>query len=240
MRDRGLPRPCGIRAIDAGSARIVPPRETDGPEALAAASPGWKTAGVAAPETLEEIVRAELREPVADVVRRLVVELAREELARIAASVNGGPGPTAETVLLGPQSPQEPPGALGEGSGPSLAQAGDAAALYELRRGEVRPRLREGPGAMPNLPGRGRPRPLPRPAGPSPGRRRPGVQRGRGGGAGVSVEAIACRIDAEPDDVVRLLDDELALGRVRRTDAGGWTLVADAFAAGTVEALRRL
>jgi hypothetical protein len=35
------------------------------------------------PETLEEIVRAELREPVADVVRRLVVELAREELGRI-------------------------------------------------------------------------------------------------------------------------------------------------------------
>jgi hypothetical protein len=55
----------------------------------------------------------------------------------------------------------------------------------------------------------------------------------------VTVEAIASRIDAEPDDVVRLLDDELALGRVRR-DAGRWSIVADAFPAGTVEALRRL
>jgi hypothetical protein len=71
------------------------------------------------PETLEEIVRAELREPVADVVRRLVVELAREELGRIAASLNGGPGPTAEMVLDGPQDRQEPPRALGEGPRPA-------------------------------------------------------------------------------------------------------------------------
>jgi hypothetical protein len=56
----------------------------------------------------------------------------------------------------------------------------------------------------------------------------------------VTVEAIASRIDAEPDDVVRLLADELALGRVRRTDGGRWTLVADAFSAETVEALRQL
>jgi hypothetical protein len=56
----------------------------------------------------------------------------------------------------------------------------------------------------------------------------------------VSVEAIASRIDAEPDDVARLLIEEAALGRVRRTEAGTWTLVPGAFAPETVEALRRL
>jgi hypothetical protein len=56
----------------------------------------------------------------------------------------------------------------------------------------------------------------------------------------VTVEAVASRIDAEPDEVARLLADELALGRVRRTDAGGWTLVADAFTPEVVEALRTL
>jgi hypothetical protein len=40
-----------------------------------------KTGGVDASETLEEIVRAELREPIAEVVRRLVVELAARSWA---------------------------------------------------------------------------------------------------------------------------------------------------------------
>jgi hypothetical protein len=56
----------------------------------------------------------------------------------------------------------------------------------------------------------------------------------------VSVEAIAARIAADPAQVAALLHEEAALGRVRRTDAGRWTLVADAFPAVTVEALRRL
>jgi hypothetical protein len=53
----------------------------------------------------------------------------------------------------------------------------------------------------------------------------------------VSVETITSRIDAAPDDVARLLADELGRGRVRRTDGGGWSLVADAFAPEVFEAL---
>jgi hypothetical protein len=49
----------------------------------------------------------------------------------------------------------------------------------------------------------------------------------------------ASRTAAEPAHVAALLDDELARGRVRQ-DGDRWTLVADAFPAGTVEALRRL
>jgi hypothetical protein len=56
----------------------------------------------------------------------------------------------------------------------------------------------------------------------------------------VSIAAIAERIDAPAADVAYLLDEEAALGRVRRTDAGRWSLVADAFPAETVEALRQL
>jgi ribosomal protein L37AE/L43A len=72
---------------------------------------------VAAPvESLEEIVRAELREPVAELVRRVVLDLAREEaeaqLARLGASLNGGPRAAAEMVLSGPQSPQDTTEAL--------------------------------------------------------------------------------------------------------------------------------
>jgi hypothetical protein len=55
----------------------------------------------------------------------------------------------------------------------------------------------------------------------------------------VSVEAIAERIDAPPADVAYLLADELARGRVRQ-DGERWSLVADAFPAATVEALRLL
>lgn len=91
---------------------------------------------------------------------------------------------------------------------------------------------------MPNLPGRGGPSSLPGASGS--GCRRSGDERGRAGGAGVSVEAIAARIAADPAQVAALLHEEAALGRVRRTDAGRWTLVADAFPAVTVEALRRL
>jgi hypothetical protein len=76
---------------------------------------------VAPAESLEEIVRAELREPVAELVRRVVLDLAREEaeaqLSRLRASLNGGPGAAAaEMVPSGPQSPQEATGALAEGS----------------------------------------------------------------------------------------------------------------------------
>jgi hypothetical protein len=56
----------------------------------------------------------------------------------------------------------------------------------------------------------------------------------------VSVETITSRIDAAPDDVARLLADELGRGRVRRTDGGGWSLVADAFAPEVFEALSTL
>jgi hypothetical protein len=55
----------------------------------------------------------------------------------------------------------------------------------------------------------------------------------------VSVQAIASRIAAEPDDVAALLDEELARGRVKH-DGDRWTLVADAFPAAVVEALRQL
>jgi hypothetical protein len=51
----------------------------------------------------------------------------------------------------------------------------------------------------------------------------------------VSVQEIASRIAAEPAQVAALLAEEAALGRVRRTDAGRWALVA-----GTVEARRSL
>jgi hypothetical protein len=57
---------------------------------------------------LGQLVRKELRDPIADVVRLLVVELARDELGRIAASLNGGPGPTGSIVLPSPQDRQTP------------------------------------------------------------------------------------------------------------------------------------
>jgi hypothetical protein len=56
----------------------------------------------------------------------------------------------------------------------------------------------------------------------------------------VNAEKIASRIDAAPDDVARFLHEEQALGRVRRTDGGRWSLVADAFPPETLEALRTL
>jgi hypothetical protein len=56
----------------------------------------------------------------------------------------------------------------------------------------------------------------------------------------VSVEAIAARIAAEPADVAALLDQEEALGRLKRSEGGRWTLVAGAFPPETVEALRTL
>jgi hypothetical protein len=69
-------------------------------------------------ETLEDLVRAELRPVVGDVVRLLVLDLAREELGRIAASLNGRPRRPTEMVLPGSQEHQELPRALGEGSDP--------------------------------------------------------------------------------------------------------------------------
>jgi hypothetical protein len=63
-------------------------------------------------ESLEEIVRAELREPAVEIVRRLVLDLAREELDRIAASLNGKPEPRADLLLRGSPAPQDEPRAL--------------------------------------------------------------------------------------------------------------------------------
>jgi hypothetical protein len=54
-------------------------------------------------QPLEALVRDELRGPVAELVRQVVVELVREQL-------NGtpSPGPTAESVVSGPENAQEP------------------------------------------------------------------------------------------------------------------------------------
>jgi hypothetical protein len=66
---------------------------------------------------LEAVVREELREPVAELVRRLVLDLAREEVERIiAASLNGGPEPMAEDPPESPQEPQDATGALDQAS----------------------------------------------------------------------------------------------------------------------------
>jgi hypothetical protein len=92
---------------------------------------------------------------------------------------------------------------------------------------------------MPPVSGRGRPRPLSGAPGSGPGRCRPGDERSRAGRAGVSVKAIASRIAAEPVEVAAVLHDELVRGRVTR-DGDRWRLVADAFPAGTVEALCQL
>jgi hypothetical protein len=60
---------------------------------------------VAAPEqTLEALVKDELRAPVSELVRRVVVELVREQL-------NGsGPGPSAQTAVENAQEPRLRPG----------------------------------------------------------------------------------------------------------------------------------
>jgi hypothetical protein len=56
----------------------------------------------APPETLEALVRDELRGPVSELVRQVVVELVREQL-------NGsGPGPSAQTGVSGSENAQEP------------------------------------------------------------------------------------------------------------------------------------
>jgi hypothetical protein len=67
-----------------------------------------------------------------------------------------------------------------------------------------------------------------------------GGRRGVERRPGVSVQAIAGRIDASPDEIAALLDEELARGRVRPTDAGGWAINASAFAPDVVAALRSL
>jgi hypothetical protein len=51
---------------------------------------------------LEALVKDELREPVAELVRRVVVELVHEQL-------NGsGPGSSAQIAVSGPENAQEP------------------------------------------------------------------------------------------------------------------------------------
>jgi hypothetical protein len=53
-------------------------------------------------QPLEALVRDELRGPVSELVRQVVVELVREQL-------NGsGPGPSAQTAVSGPENAQEP------------------------------------------------------------------------------------------------------------------------------------
>jgi hypothetical protein len=74
---------------------------------LAAALSRWKTGGVAAPADLEALVRAELREPIAALVRRLVPELVAEQ---VNGHANG-----AQVVPAAPERPQEAPSAT-EGS----------------------------------------------------------------------------------------------------------------------------
>jgi hypothetical protein len=60
---------------------------------------------VAAPEqTLEALVRDELRGPVSELVRQVVVELVREQLNGHASSL----GPPVETTVSGPENAQEP------------------------------------------------------------------------------------------------------------------------------------
>jgi hypothetical protein len=50
------------------------------------------------PETLEALVRDELRGPVSELVRQVVVELVHEQL-------NGsGSGPSAQTAVSGPEN----------------------------------------------------------------------------------------------------------------------------------------
>jgi hypothetical protein len=56
-----------------------------------------------APEPLEALVRDELRGPVSELVRRVVVELVREQLNGATPSL----GPTAETAVSGPENGQE-------------------------------------------------------------------------------------------------------------------------------------
>jgi hypothetical protein len=62
---------------------------------------------VAAPEqTLEALVRDELRGPVSELIRQIVVELVREQL-------NGsGPGPSAQTAVENAQEPRLRPGPI--------------------------------------------------------------------------------------------------------------------------------
>jgi hypothetical protein len=133
--DRGLPGFGGIRVIDAGSARIVPSRVPSRNPAASVAATGDEadTADVVVPAELEELVE-EFRPAVDEIVRRLVLDLAREEFDRIvAASWSGGPRARADVVLCGPQDRRDAPRALPERSHPPRPREGDAAALYELQ-----------------------------------------------------------------------------------------------------------
>jgi hypothetical protein len=57
----------------------------------------------AASDSLEQIIRDELRAPVSELVRQVVVELVREQLNGAAA----GLGPPTETAVDGPENAQE-------------------------------------------------------------------------------------------------------------------------------------
>jgi hypothetical protein len=80
---------------------------------------------MAAPAELEEIVE-EFRPAVREIVRRLVRDLARQELEKMVMNgrpaaaeimpMNDGPGPDAETVLGGHRTGPPATRALGEGS----------------------------------------------------------------------------------------------------------------------------
>jgi hypothetical protein len=205
---------------------------------LAAASPEWNTGDVVATVDVEEALREELRPLARKVVRRLVLDLAREELGRLGASLNGGPPPPVERVLLARREPQDSTRPLAEGSGPPPA------ATSTRRRcsacGEEKP-------AWAFEPGRRTCRACRAEAARRNYRKRHGQTHAAAeakcsrprGGTGVSVELLASRIAAAPDRVASLLTDELARGRVRQ-DGDRWTLVPSAFPPGTVEALRGL
>jgi hypothetical protein len=75
---------------------------------------------VVAPVEVEEVLREEVRPVAREVVRRLLVELAREEVERIAASLNGGPSSPRRST---PRSVPDPDlaGEGGQGGDPTGA-----------------------------------------------------------------------------------------------------------------------
>jgi hypothetical protein len=93
----------------------------------------------AASDSLEQIIRDELRQPVAELVRQVVRELVHEQL-------NGA----AESAVSGPENGQEPR----LRPGPKAEASADRAALQPLRRDEAGRRVRARAWHLPELPAR--------------------------------------------------------------------------------------
>jgi hypothetical protein len=81
--------------------------------ALAAPLSRWKTPEVAAPADLEALVREELREPVAALIRRIVPELVAEQVNGHANGAVAVAPETASMPALAPEKPQEAPDGAG-------------------------------------------------------------------------------------------------------------------------------